>query len=342
MAASRRKPKVKRISILIAAAALVLIIAGTVIGYFSRRIPKNPPGTVGNTSGNLNNKGMFVEDRNEIFFINPYDNNYIYRMKPDGTGASRFMDVEASYLNSAGNYLYFNQQSSGNSSVFGLAGNMHGIYRKKKTGGKEVNGVERAVAGATVLIENTLYFQHGDSEAGTTLHKADIDGSNKATLSNAFINPACVINGEIYFPDYDNNHYLSVLNMNTGFPRLFVRERVHNPTYYGNYIYYMSIDNNYMLYRYDLHSNTIERLTEDRVDTFNVIGDYIYYQKNSATDPMLVRIRTNGEGYEIIATGNYTNINTTSYYTYFQNYLEPEKLYRVANSEGALMEQFYP
>ncbi|MCR4655856.1 MAG: DUF5050 domain-containing protein [Lachnospiraceae bacterium] len=337
-----RKPDSKRLALLILVIVVIILAIATVISYFSKRIPKNPPGTVGNSSGNLNNQGLFVEDKGEIYFINPYDNNYIYRMNLDGTGAELFMDVPASYLNSAGSYLYFNQQSSDSATVFGLAGNMHGIYRKKKTGGKAVNGIERAVAGVAVLIDNTIFFQHGDDVDGTTLHRADIDGKNKEVVTKSFVNPACVINGQIYFPDYDNMHYLSVLNAETGLSQVFIRERVHNPTYSDNYIYYMSVDNDYALYRYNISANTIERVTEDRVDAFNLIGNFIYYQKNSATEPMLIRMHRDGTGSEIIANGIYMNINTTSYYTYFQDYLDPGKLYRVANADGSLMEQFMP
>ncbi len=342
MPAKKRRLNKKIVTPIVLALVALIIIIAAVISYFSRRIPKNPKGTVGNTSGNLNNKGLFVEDKDEIYFINPYDNNYIYKMNLDGTRAQLFMDVEASYLNSAGKFIYFNQQSSGNSSVFGLAGNMHGIYRKKKTGNQDIKGLERAVAGVTVLIDNTVYYQHGDSEAGTTLHKTDTDGRNKELVSSAFINPSCVINGEIYYPDYDNNHYLSVLNKDLGTPRLFLNERVHNPTYYGNHIYYMSVDDNYALYRYDLYSNTIELITDDRVDTFNIANDLIYYQKSSKTEPALIRMGINGDNAEVIAEGNYTNINTTSYYTYFQDFLEPDKLYRTANARGSLVEQFIP
>lgn len=341
MAAKRkRKPNLK--AFLIAGIVMALIVFAAVASWLSRRIKPNPPGTVGNTSGNLNNRGLFVEDGNEIYFINTYDHNYIYKMRLDGTDASLFMDVSASYLNSAGDYIYFNQENSGGETAFGLAGSIHGVYRKKKTGDKITNGIERAVAGVLVLIDNTLVFQTGDSELGTTLQRAGIDGSNKQMVCEAYINPSCVINGTIYFPDYNNNHYLSVLNPLTGVTQLYIKERVHNPTYQNGYIYYMSVDNNYSLYRYNMSANTIERLTDDRVDTFNINGDHIYYQKNSATEPMLIRMRANGEAKEIVANGYFTDINTTSYYTYFRDFTEPEKMYRVANGEGSMAERFIP
>ncbi len=340
MAGGKRKLKSNAIPILIVAFIVIIVVIVSVISVISKRIPQNPPGTIGNTAGNLNNKGLFVEDGDTVYFINPYDNNYIYKMNLDGSGVSLFMDVMASSLNSAGNFLYFNQQDAGGKTAFALSGNQHGIYRKKKNGNQAVNGIERAVAGTLVLIDNTLVYQVGDDELGTILHKAGTDGKNKDTLSNSFVNPACVIDGLIYFPDYDNNHYLSVLDPNTKESHVYLRERVHDPVFLNGYIYYISADDNYRLYRYNMMANTSECLTEDRVDAFNISGDHIYYQKNSTTDPMLIRIRADGSGYEPLASGNYTNINVTSYYVYFQDFLEQNKLYRVANMEGSRPEQF--
>ncbi|MBQ8969735.1 MAG: DUF5050 domain-containing protein [Lachnospiraceae bacterium] len=340
MASSKRKLKPAATIGIIVGIVVLIIIAG-IITPLSHRMPKNPPGTIGNTSGNLNNKGLFVEDGDTIYFINPYDHNSIYKMNLDGSRAEPFVNVSASYLNSAGDYLYFNQQDAGGGTAFGLAGSLHGVYRKKKTGSKEVNGIDRAVVGVMVLIDNTLYYQYGDDD-GTTFHCADIDGKNRREINKDFINPSCVIGGQIYYPDFNNLHYLSVLNTVSGYPQVYIRERVHIPTYQDNYIYYLSVDNDYALYRYSIPSNTIERITEDRVDTFNIIGDHIYYQKNSTSEPALYRIRTDGTNKEMVASGNYTNINTTSYYTYFQDFLDEGSLYRVANGEGSTAEKFIP
>ena len=37
-----------------------------IISLYSNRIPENPPGTVGNTGGNLNNGGLFCEDEDIV------------------------------------------------------------------------------------------------------------------------------------------------------------------------------------------------------------------------------------------------------------------------------------
>ena len=37
------------------------------------RIADNPPGTLGNTGGNINNGGLFCQDGNTVYFSNPLD-----------------------------------------------------------------------------------------------------------------------------------------------------------------------------------------------------------------------------------------------------------------------------
>jgi len=63
----------------------------------------------------------------------------------------------------------------------------------------------------------------------------------------------------------------------------------------------------------------VEILTNDRIDCFNVGSGYIYYQKNGA-DAQLKCMQVDGSNPLVIADGNYTNINMTSRYVYFQDF----------------------
>ena len=89
----------------------------------------------------------------------------------------------------------------------------------------------------------------------------------------------------------------------------------------------MDVSSNYRLCRYSLAANIVEILTNDRVDIFNVGESYIYYQRNSTTEPALMRMRLDGSEPEIVASGNYTNINLTSTYAYFNAFGEDTPVY---------------
>ena len=49
-------------------------------------------------------------------------------------------------------------------------------------------------------------------------------------------------------------------------------------------------------------------------------GSYIYYQKNDSAAPALMRMRLDGSEPEIVAEGNFENINITSQYVYFNEF----------------------
>ena len=70
----------KALFILIPFLLFVLIVGALAI--VGDRIPDNPPETVGNTAGNLNNSGYFCEYDGTVYFANAYDNNTLYSMDP--------------------------------------------------------------------------------------------------------------------------------------------------------------------------------------------------------------------------------------------------------------------
>lgn len=321
---------------------LLLLIGLVVASRFLSAIPENPPGTVGNSAGNLNNLGMFREDNGIVYFCNPYDSDHLYSMNPDGSNKQKLLDVPVSYINSAGDYIYFYQKDSDENVVFGLSGNMHGVYRLEKDSKTTPECLDRTASGIISLIDNAIYYQHYDNDDGMTLYRVQIDDSNKEQISTAIINPSCVIDGNIFYPNMDDAFYLSMFNTTSMDSSTVVSERVYNPVYEGGYIYYMNVPENYTLYRYSLSEGTNERLTNDRVDVFNVYGNYIYYQKNDAQAPQLKRISIDGSNPEIVAEGNYTNINITSTYTYFQAFGESIPLYQTPTNGAINVTEFNP
>ena len=70
-------------NILIIIITFVILTALIVLVIMSGRIPLNDENTVGNTAGNLNNKGYFCEYDGRVYFANAYDNYSLYSMNPD-------------------------------------------------------------------------------------------------------------------------------------------------------------------------------------------------------------------------------------------------------------------
>jgi len=297
-----------------------------IISLYSNHIPENPPGTVGNTGGNLNNGGLFCEDEDIVYFSNAYDNGSLYSMHADETDIKKLSSSNVRSINAGGNYLYYYQDYSAASESFASIFRVTGIYRSKKTG-KDNTCLKLIPSPSLSLCGNTLFYQAESAGNGTVLFRIETNKKNDMQISDHLINPASIYNGMIYFGGTQNDHRLYTLNPNGNSILPIFDGNVYNPVVQDDYVYYMDISSDYRLCRYSLSNQSVEVLTNDRLDTFNVAGDMIYYQKSSAEDPALKRMRLDGSQNEVVAAGIYENINATSEYVYFNAYDAPTPVF---------------
>lgn len=288
----------------------------------SKRVPENPPETVGNTAGNLNNGGLFCEDGEKVYFANAYDNGTLYCMNADETDVVKLSDSQVSSINAGGKYLYYYQSSSAASENFASMFRIDGVYRAKKDGSSSVC-LKRVPAPSLSLAGNTVFYQSYSTKTGTSLRRIGIDKTDDVEIADYVINPAGIQNGLIYFGGTGKDHYLYTLNTENNAITAIYSGNIYNPQPQGDFIYYMDISDDYKLCRYSLSDQSVQTLTQDRLDFFNVVSDMIYYQKSDAEQPALKRVRTDGTGEEIVASGVYKNINATSQYVYFNAYDAP-------------------
>ena len=78
--------------------ALILILL-LVANFFLNRVTPNESTQIGNTAGNLNNKGLYCESNGKVYFSNPYGHNVLYSMNPDETDLKRLNDVGVASIN---------------------------------------------------------------------------------------------------------------------------------------------------------------------------------------------------------------------------------------------------
>lgn len=326
----------KAVPVLIAILVIGTIIGSVILITKSRKIPDNPPETLGNSSGNLNNGGYFCEHDGTIYFSNFQDNHYLYKMNSDGSDAVMMLDVPVSYINAAGDYIYYYYDDQGEAKFMGVSGNMRGIYRLAKDGKSDMSCLERSTSGIISLIGNKIYYEHYDNTDGMTLYYTSLDGKDKGQAVKSIINPACVIYGDIYYPDQDNMFKLCKYTPGASAGSEYSDIQMYNPTVVGDFIYYIDIEHNYGLSRYNTLDGSVTRITKERIDTFNVYNDSIFYQRNS--DPALIHVNADGSNPVIIAEGNYSNINCTSMWTFFSAFNDNSQVYMIpTNGIGAAM-----
>lgn len=301
---------------------LIIVICAVIIGglgaagVFMSRVPANPAGTVGNSAGNLNNEGLFCEYDGRVYFSNAADQGCLYSMNPDETDIKRLNMMRVRNILAGGKYLFFYQMNSTSESGLGQIAGLRAFCRSGLNG-SNITSLTRDVVLTGQLVDNYLYLLTSDADA-ISFYKLKIDKSEQTELANYSINPACARNGIIYYNGSQDDHYLYTLNTATDVASELWRGNLWYPTLDGDYIYYLDVAENYRLCRYSLSGNEVQVLTNDRVDCFNIGNGYIYYQKNDTANPQLICMRTDGTDSFAVAEGNFTHINMTSRYVYFQ------------------------
>ena len=318
---------------------VVFVLAGvSLVSTLMNRIPQNPAGTVGNTTGNLYNKGLFCESDGKVYFSNPYDGGALYSMNTDESDVKKLHGGGAKYINAAGKYLYYWQSSEGDGKAgLGYVRGINGLYRIKNAGAKpRAIGLSQKAVGYVKLVDNTVYYQHEEKKTGVTLHQIGTDKKGDAMLAEKNIPPLATYQNKIYYSGFEKDHNLYTLDLSTGSINMVLQANMCYPTVENGYVYYMDVDANYRLCRVDLTNldGGATVLTNDRVDTYNVYNNCIFYQRNSETNPALIRMNIDGTNPEVIAEGNYTNINCTSNYTYFQLFGQDAPVYKVYTNGG--------
>ncbi len=324
--ATNKKKNLKGLIVIIAVA--VIGLAGGVYAFItnarSERVPANPPETIGNTAGNINNGGRFCELNGKVYFSNSFDNDTLYCMNTNETDIKRISGAVISNILGAGDYIYYFQRSE--SGETGLGGvRVPFSFNRSRTDGKKASSVVRTVVTSGQLVGNRLFLQ-GMDDNGAYFFEVGTDGSGYKEIGRYVLNPACAYNGSIYYNSTVENHHLMIYNTETGFTRDLLGENVWNPVLYGDYVYYMDPGNGYSLRRFGLTTNTVEILCKDKIQHFNVGNGYIYYQTGGKS-PGLYYMSTDGSGVTLMANGQFHDINMTTMYVYFRDFFDDTVTY---------------
>lgn len=314
---------------------ITLILIGMVL-LLRGRVEPNPTGTVGNTAGNLYNRGLFCEQDGMVYFSNPYDHGTLYSMDIAEDHIQKLRNVPVQNLLIGGSQLYYFQTGSTHASdnVFTTVGAPNSLNRCGLDGSKSTALKTGVILGAQ-LVDNSLYVMLTDNGENIFL-KMDTDGSNELELTTEYILPASAENGIIYYTD-PKEHFLSSLNTTTDAASKVLSGNIWFPDKKGDFIYYIDANNNYSLNKYSISQNTIQILTDEWVDFYNVGNDYIYYQ-TAGNNPCLKFMSTDGTGQQVLAEGAFHNINLTSTYVYFQQYGVENMLYHAFMGSSAYTE----
>lgn len=329
-------------NIIITVVAILVIACLCILGLLNGRVHTNDKYTMGNTAGNLNNKGLYCERDGLVYFANPYDNGSLYSMKSDETNVKRVSPVAAQSINVDKERIYYSLSGKSTGSGLGYVRKATGMFSMKKNGSSTIPYTQDPV-GIVALCGNNLYYQHYTDPSGTDLDCISISKKNNHQVVRNMVSPASVDSGYIYYAGASEDMYLYSFDTATETSTVLYEHQMYNPVYQNGYIYYMDLETNYQLHRYNLATGEDIMLTRDRVDMFNVWGDMIYYQLNSASpNAALKRMTTDGLDNEVVAAGIYCDINITSQYVYFHAFGSDTPVFHQATNGPVFVTEFTP
>lgn len=334
----------KFIPVIIIAIILILGIGIGIFIYTSDKTKFNDDYVNGNTAGNLYNGGLYCEYGGTVYFANPDDNDKLYSMDADGGNLTKICDDVVASINADENYLYYVRNNPGSGVLSFLNISSNGLCRIDRNGSSDsILVLEDDPSIYAALSGNYIYYARYSSDAGTsTLYKVKIDGSECEEVDDTAHYTCSVVGQYMYYNGMETEHYIWRLNTeDDSFGMLYGGNCWMPIATDDSTIYFMDCDNNYAIARVDLITGEKTILAEDRVDWYNVYGSYIYFQRNDSEHPALCRMRTDGSDYEELASGNYMNINITSSYVYYKDFVS-EQTYRIATYGGTEPELFCP
>lgn len=330
---------IKKIAII---ATLAIILAGGVTFYFmSHRMVYNDDTAVGNTTGNLNNGGMFCEYDGKIYFANPADSNKLYRMNSDCTEVTKLCDDSVFSINVYNKYIYYVKNNFTEDAIGMIfRGHLYGVIRCELDGSNPKTLYDH-VAGVISLSGNYVYYQRYSNEDAFSFYRIKIDGTEDERLSDAGFYPASVYDKKLYYVNATDDHNIYCFNPAAKTASLFYVGNTYMADMQGTYLYYIDLDNNYSLVRADTNTKEVEVLVDGKemgkCIYYNLYGNKIFYHVEGE-EPALYRMNCDGSGNELISYGNITNISCTSNYTFFQ-YFGSDALFRVSTYGSPIVEQ---
>ena len=305
--------------------------------YLGSKIYYNDEGYIGNTSGNLMNKGLFAEHNGRIYFANPYDRNQLYSMNSDCTDIRKLSDDSVSYINVTDHYIFYvrNNFDPDNAGML-FRGQLYGVIRSKLNG-KNSKALTTDVISSMVLFGNRVYYESYDDGKIRTMYTT-IDKKETATIKGTPIQLNNIDGKKTYYSGTDTDHNIYSFDLSSSLADTLLEGNTYLASMNDDILYYLDMSDNYVLTAYDTLTGTTKILYDGRCVNYNIYDDVIFFQTEDG-DNALHRMNLDGSNDTIIMTGNADSISCTSQYTFFTLFGQ-NTLYRVPTHGGTDVELF--
>jgi RNA polymerase sigma factor (sigma-70 family) len=276
---------------------------------------------VGNTPGNIENGGFVAQQGEWIYYRNISDNDFLYKMKTDGTGKTKLSSDITTYLNVVGDWIYY-QNKSDQDTIYKIR--MNGTGRTKLNNDMSDH---ISIVGDWIYYSNLSNVSYGDGAYGY-LYKIRKDGTGKTKLSDNYVSEMTVAGDWIYYENgSDKNGLYKIRTDGIGETKLD-NDLSAYINILGEWIYYSNGSDNWYLYKIRTDGTGKTKLNSDSTMYKNVVGNWIYYA-NKGDNDFLYKIRTDGTDETKLNNENSGYINVVSDWIYYQHVSDIPYLYKM-------------
>jgi len=272
------------------------------------------PNIYGNTTGNLNNKGLAAIQGEWIYYTNSSDGNSLYKIRTDGTGRTKLNDESSLRINVVGEWVYYY------SDILGDGGPVNSPVYKIRIDGTERTWLFDEAIWCMTVVGDWIYFSNEDG-----LYKIRTDATGRMKLHNDYVHGINVVGDWIYGTG-DRSARLYKIRTDGREAIIFNDEISHMVIVVGDWIYYAEGRDGHV-YRVRTDGTGKEKIIDDNnVSALNISGDWIYYMywniQNDTidgTDSGLYRSRLDGTGKTLIAEGLFHLVNVADDWIFYRN-----------------------
>lgn len=312
-------PKKKCLKITIMSALLFIVIVCGSIFLKSKgtALLNQTENTMGNTCGNIINKGLTADYNGYIYYSNISDKYKLYSMKKDGSDKKKISDDSCSYINVIGDWIFYR-----NDDDWGK------IYRIK-TDGTMRTCLNKDDSTFVTVVGDFIYYCN--SSNGNQITRIKNDGSNRGIICNDSAEYINVYNGWIYYSNASQKYSLCKVTVNGRKKRTISKDRCLSLNIAGDWIYYRNGSKEGKLCKIKINGKSNIILDTTDANCINVCGDWIYYKSANEKyyDSGLYKIKTNGTCKKNICNGLSEGINISSNWIFYINNSDKNELYKV-------------
>lgn len=225
---------------------------------------------LGNSSANLNNKGLVTKQGDWIYFVD--ERGIVHRIKHNGQNLTRLTQGTALYLNVQGPWMYYVNDGKGDI-----------ISRIRIDGRGTEEVISHDQASYLLLYRDALYYiNHSDHDR---LYKVSLDGTKKTSLTDTAICQFTIFEDQIFYiaatkGEKDKQECTSIyrLSLDGKEAAQLSTAKAEGLIVTDGWLYFIDTGAKRALFRLKIDGDHLEQIVAEGVHIFHVDGDWLYYQ----------------------------------------------------------------